>query len=167
MVKRRTHKSTTKKFDFKAPTFTDMNCKKCDTFVYNVSAEAKSVTCGRCVQSNIPFPKHVTEIVKSDKPRGWAFMSQFVAKDGTVYFRGKEQPDLKGTLPITDAEAIKREQKTSSAEKKKAHSLRLTNRYKKKRLLQRSKDAKDQGNTKKARELTKKANAIRLNEARK
>ena len=28
-------------------------------------------------------------------------MNEFVDKDGTVYHKGKEMPELKGTLPVT------------------------------------------------------------------
>lgn len=48
--------------------------------------------------------------------RGWRFMKQFVHADGTVYFRGVEQPNLKGTL---DPTVIQPKQKKSKAEKKK------------------------------------------------
>jgi hypothetical protein len=54
---------------------------------------------------------------KSDKPRGWKFMKQYVHKDGTVYFKGIEQPELKGTLPVTD-NIIKKEKKKLSKQEK-------------------------------------------------
>ena len=41
--------------------------------------------------------------------RIWHFMNEFVDKDGTVYHKGKEMPELKGTRPIT---VIKPKKKT-------------------------------------------------------
>ena len=38
-------------------------------------------------------------------------MSEFVSANGTVYHKGVEQPDLKGTRPITDIEALREKRK--------------------------------------------------------
>ena len=35
------------------------------------------------------------------RPRGWRLMNTFVDPDGTVYLKGVEHPELKGTLPPT------------------------------------------------------------------
>jgi hypothetical protein len=35
------------------------------------------------------------------RPRGWRLMGTFVDPDGTVYLKGVEHPELKGTLPPT------------------------------------------------------------------
>jgi len=48
---------------------------------------------------------------KAQFPAGWKFMKVFVLKDGTVYERGVENPELKGTLPPTDVDALKKERK--------------------------------------------------------
>jgi hypothetical protein len=37
----------------------------------------------------------------SGKPQGWHLKAEFVGKDGTVYHRGIEQPQLKGTIDPT------------------------------------------------------------------
>jgi hypothetical protein len=74
----------------------------CGNWVTNVSAEAVSVLCWKCSQALVPFEEKIKQ--KSDKPRGWAFMKVYVHKDGTVYHKGKEQPELKGTLPPTKIE---------------------------------------------------------------
>jgi hypothetical protein len=58
---------------------------------------------------------------KPKRPRGWQFMSVFVDKDGTVFHKGVEQPELKGTLPPTIIEedtASSEEDMTSSKKKK-------------------------------------------------
>ena len=40
-------------------------------------------------------------------------MAEFVDKDGTVYHKGKEQPKLKGTLPPTKVQPVKRKKRRS------------------------------------------------------
>ena len=80
-----------------------LECKSCGQMV-SAGVDTVSVTCYECVRESydkqFPYepPKHHR---RSGKPRGWAFMNQFVDKDGTVYHKGKEQPKLKGTLPPT------------------------------------------------------------------
>jgi len=43
-------------------------------------------------------------------------MNEFVDKDGTVFHKGKEQPDLKGTLPPTKVSAPKKKTKRRTKE---------------------------------------------------
>ena len=35
------------------------------------------------------------------RPAGWHWMKEYVDKWGNVFHKGKEQPDLKGTRPVT------------------------------------------------------------------
>jgi hypothetical protein len=61
---------------------------------------------------------------KSDRPRGWKFMKEFVMADGTVYHKGVEQPALKGTLPVTVIEPKPEKKKITKEEKQAAiHKL--------------------------------------------
>ena len=46
------------------------------------------------------FPEKVQK-KKSGRPAGWHFMAEYVDKDGNVFHKGEEQPNLKGTLPPT------------------------------------------------------------------
>jgi hypothetical protein len=63
---------------------------------------------------------------RSTKPRGWRWMTEFVLADGTVYHKGVEQPDLKGTRPITDIDALyKKRKKNKEALQKKEHKALL------------------------------------------
>jgi hypothetical protein len=87
----------------------------CSNRVENVSSEATSVLCSRCSQALVPFEEKFKK--KSDKPRGWAFMKVYVHKDGTVYHKGKEQPELKGTLPPTKIEKKEPKKKMSKGQK--------------------------------------------------
>lgn len=125
-----------------------------------VPAETTGVTCAIHVQTKMPFPKYKSVVARSSKPRGWRFMKEFVAADGTVYHRGEEQSKLKGTLSVTDVDAIREAQKKSLVEKKQKKQKRLVTKYKKKRLLQRSQEALDKGDKKKARELKRQSKAL-------
>jgi len=46
-------------------------------------------------------PKKEKDTKDSDKPRGWHLKKEFVDKEGNVYFKGVEQPQLKGTKKPT------------------------------------------------------------------
>ena len=39
--------------------------------------------------------------VSKGRPRGWQFMKEFVDPQGYVFHKGKEQPNLKGTIEPT------------------------------------------------------------------
>lgn len=66
-----------------------------------VSENTTAVLCRKCVTLMAEPPKERQIREKSDKPKGWKLMRTYVHEDGTVYFKGIEQPDLKGTLPVT------------------------------------------------------------------
>ena len=78
-----------------------MDCKITGEPVANVSTETKSVIGSRAVMGMVGLPKEKPTRVSSGRPAGWHFMNEFVDKDGRVFHKGKEQPDLKGTLPPT------------------------------------------------------------------
>jgi|TARA_B100000085_G_scaffold242770_1_gene234284 hypothetical protein len=77
-----------------------LDCHKCGRCV-EVDTEAKKVTCAYCVQLAVGFPDDIEKPKSSGRPAGWHFMKEFVDKDGTVFHKGVEQPDLKGTLEPT------------------------------------------------------------------
>ena len=68
--------------------------------------------------------------VKTGRPSGWYFMNEFVDKDGTVYHKGKEMPELKGTLPVT---VVKPKKKP----KRRTQEQILLDRQKEKKAVQR------------------------------
>ncbi len=80
-----------------------MECKRCGQMVA-VSKSITATTCHECVrelyEKDFPFESSAG-YKPTGKPRGWAFMKEFVDKDGNVYHKGKEQPGLKGTLKPT------------------------------------------------------------------
>jgi|ETNvirnome_6_100_1030635.scaffolds.fasta_scaffold02227_10 hypothetical protein len=83
-----------------------MQCEICGSYVQGVSNEAESVTCSRCVLFLITSieskeSKRVVNKRISKGPRGWHLMKEYVDKEGRVFHKGKEVPELKGTLEPT------------------------------------------------------------------
>ena len=78
-----------------------MDCKITGEPVANVSTEAVSVIGSRAVMSRVGIPKEKPRREPTGRPAGWHFMKEFVDKWGNVFHKGVEQPDLKGTRPIT------------------------------------------------------------------
>ena len=93
-----------------------MDCKITGEPVANVSTEAVSVIGSRAVMSRVGIPKEKPSRVSTGRPAGWHFMNEFVDKDGTVFHKGKEQPDLKGTLPPTKVLVPKKKTKRRTKE---------------------------------------------------
>ena len=110
-----------------------MECKITGDPVRNVSMEAKSVIGSRALLARMDkmFPEqNKPKRVKTGRPSGWHFMNEFVDKDGTVYHKGKEMPELKGTLPVT---VVKPKKKP----KRRTQEQILLDRQKEKKAVQR------------------------------
>ena len=96
-----------------------MECKITGDPVRNVSVEATSVIGSRALMARMDkmFPEQdKPKRVKTGRPSGWHFMNEFVDKDGTVYHKGKEMPELKGTLPVTVVKPKKKTKRRSQEE---------------------------------------------------
>ena len=81
-----------------------MECKITGEPVRNVSIEAKSVIGSKALMARMDkmFPEQNNpKRVATGRPAGWHWMNEFVGKDGTVFHKGVEQPDLKLTRPVT------------------------------------------------------------------
>ena len=89
-----------------------LDCHKCGRWV-EVDTQAHKVTCAYCVQLAVGFPDDEPKKISSGRPAGWHFMNEFVDKDGTVFHRGVEQPDLKGTLKPTKVKPKKKAKRRS------------------------------------------------------
>ncbi len=79
--------------------------------VANVSTETKSVIGSSALMNRMfkQFPDTTTpKRQPTGRPAGWHFMNEFVDKDGNVFHKGVEQPDLKGTLPSTKVDPKKK-----------------------------------------------------------
>ena len=64
----------------------------------------------------VGMPKEKPRRVSTGRPAGWHFMNEFVDKDGNVFHKGKEQKKLKGTLPSTKVQPVKRKKRRSKEE---------------------------------------------------
>ncbi len=93
-----------------------MDCKVTGEPVPNVSTEAVSVIGSRAVLGMVGMPKEKPKKVSTGRPAGWHFMNEFVDKDGNVFHKGVEQPKLKGTLPPTKVQPVKRKKRRSKEE---------------------------------------------------
>ena len=88
-----------------------MDCKITGEPVANVSTETKSVIGSSALMGRMfkQFPDTTTpKRQPTGRPAGWHFMNEFVDKDGNVFHKGVEQPDLKGTLPSTKVDPKKK-----------------------------------------------------------
>ena len=93
-----------------------MDCKITGEPVPNVSTEIKSVIGSRAVQRMVGIPKEKKSSVPTGRPAGWHFMNEFVDKDGNVFYKGVEQPKLKGTLKPTKVVAKKKTKRRTKEE---------------------------------------------------
>ncbi len=100
-----------------------MQCKHCQSEYVQTSEDAVAVTCHRCVaricisQMSLEEMMPSLKIKKTGRPPGWHFMNEFVDKDGNVFHKGKEQPELKGTLKSTKVKPPKKRKKLTADEK--------------------------------------------------
>ena len=97
-----------------------LQCKYCYDY-QKTDTDVKSVTCGTCLTKVdlIKFPNTAIKIKKKStgRPAGWHFMNEFVDKDGNVFHKGKEQPELKGTLKPTKVKPPKKRKKLTADQK--------------------------------------------------
>ena len=90
-----------------------MACKNCGQMTL-VSNEATACTCTDCVNEMVEPPSYSKKRVSSGRPAGWHFMAKYVDSEGNVFYKGVEQPKLKGTLKPT---VIEKKQKISKSER--------------------------------------------------
>ena len=101
-----------------------MICKVCQSEYVKAGKTTTAVTCSMCVQrrclSRVSLEEMMPSLKKKSstgRPPGWHFMNEFVDKDGNVFHKGKEQPDLKGTLKPTKVKPPKKRKKLTADEK--------------------------------------------------
>ncbi len=76
-----------------------LECTLCGTEVHKCDTKAVAAICWICVSEN--FQGEPAKKRREGFPRGWRFMKVFVHSNGSVYYKGIEQPELKGTLAPT------------------------------------------------------------------
>ena len=116
-----------------------MQCKSC--YDYSpVDDKIVSFTCGKCTMirtlKRTPLEEMIPSLkkkVSSGRPAGWHFMNEFVDKDCNVFHKGKEQPELKGTLKPTKVKPRKKKKKLSADQKLFKRAAEYKNKLKNKR----------------------------------
>ena len=138
-----------------------MECRRCGQMT-PCSPDASSVMCSECVRElyEKDFPFEPTSGYKpTGRPRGWAFMKEYVDKDGNVFHKGKEQPKLKGTLPPTVIEPKPKKKKLTKAQKQRIKADAFAKIHLLKKDLKKAKFKKDikkiNSEIKKLQKLTK------------
>ena len=99
-----------------------MQCKHCLSEYVQADEGVAAVTCSMCAVKKCLALKPMDEFFakkhkKTGRPAGWHWMAEFVDKDGNVFHKGKEQPELKGTLKPTKVKPRKKKKKLSADEK--------------------------------------------------
>ena len=116
-----------------------MICKHCQSEYVQVDEDTSAITCSSCVIRKTLALKPMDEFFgkqhkKTGRPAGWHFMNEFVDKDGNVFHKGVEQPDLKGTLPPTKVKPPKKRKKKSKTDR----LLELAKKHKRKLKIKRN-----------------------------
>ena len=98
-----------------------LQCKVCYDYK-KVDEDTAGITCSTCTLKKTLALKPLDEFFakkhkKTGRPAGWHWMAEFFDKDGTVYHKGKEQPELKGTLKPTKVKPPKKRKKLTADEK--------------------------------------------------
>jgi len=122
-----------------------MECRRCGQMT-PCSSDASSVLCSECVrelyEKDFPYEAKIG-YKPTGRPRGWAFMKEFVDKDGNVYHRGKEQPKLKGKLKPTVIKRKPAKPKLTKSQKAQLRANLLTELHVLKKKLNKAKLKKD------------------------
>ena len=101
-----------------------MQCKHCRSEYVRTSEGVVATTCSKCVTRITTGLMTIEDFYpswkkqkKTGRPAGWHWMAEFVDKDGNVFHKGKEQPELKGTLKPTKVKPRKKKKKLTADEK--------------------------------------------------
>ena len=98
-----------------------LQCKVCYDYI-KVDEDTAAITCAKCTMVGTLKRKPMDEFfakqrVSTGRPAGWHFMNEYVDKDGNVFHKGKEQPELKGTLKPTKVKPPKKRKMLTADEK--------------------------------------------------
>ena len=107
-----------------------LECTRCGGFTKVSGIEVVSITCHECVNEmmrefDAPLLRKKKQVLAQGYPRGWRFMKEFVHTDGTVYFKGVEQPELKGTKEVTIIAAKPKKTKAQKKQEKENALIQL------------------------------------------
>ena len=97
-----------------------LQCKFCCEY-QKVDSVVGYITCSSCVVKidMIKYPEsfQTKQYKPTGRPAGWHWMAEYVDKDGNVFHKGKEQPELKGTLKPTKVKPRRKKKKLTADEK--------------------------------------------------
>jgi len=107
MAKNKKIKTEQKPYQFEGSWW--LACKVCGKPTKVADETIMGIKCWKCLQAaSVALLPEIEkdklfgiQKISSKKPAGWHFMTEFVDKDGTVYHKGKEIPELNGTLKPT------------------------------------------------------------------
>ena len=108
-----------------------------------VNTDTTATLCYKCVNKVTEPPVFTAKYTPTGRPKGWQWMSQFVDKDGKVYHKGKEQPALKGTLPITVIDKVNKVKRLTKREREAQRRETASTIYSLKKKLAKARFKKD------------------------
>ena len=108
-----------------------------------VGPNVTAVLCHKCVNKVVDAPKFTPRYVPTGRPKGWQWMKEFVDKDGNVFHKGKEQPQLKGTLTPTQITTKKAKKRLTKRERESIKRTQMAELYDLKKKLSKAKLKKD------------------------
>ena len=108
-----------------------------------VNVDTTATLCHRCVNKVTEPPKFTPRYAPTGRPKGWQWRTEFVDKDGKVYHKGKEQPALEGTLPVTIVEKVSNKKRLTKRERETQRRNDASKIYTLKKKLAKAKFKKD------------------------
>lgn len=113
-----------------------IECTRCGSLM-TIASDSICGKCWKCTAKMCNPPSSELTKEKSDKPRGWAFMSMYVDKNGDAYEKGVLNPKLKGKYPPTEIKEIDSvKNKLNKRKLKEEKEKELAEEYKKKKEQQ-------------------------------
>ena len=101
----------------------------------NVTKDTTAVLCYKCVNKVTEPPKFTPRYKPTGRPKGWQWMNEYVDKEGNVFHKGKEQPKLKGTLPVTVIQNKKAKKRLTKREREARNRTYMAELYDLKKQL--------------------------------
>ena len=107
-----------------------------------VNNDTTAVLCHKCVNKVTEPPIFTPRYKPTGRPKGCQWMNEFVDKDGAVFHKGIEQPDIKGTLPITVV-TVKKKKRLTKRDREAQKRTLMAELYDFKKRLKKAKLKKD------------------------
>ena len=145
MKYKKTHKYKQGSFEMNGGYFINgvayMDCKITGESVKNVGTDVKSVIGSKALMAKMDkmFPEKPKR-VKTGRPSGWHFMAEVVDKDGNVFHKGVEMPELFGSLKPTK---VKPKKKKIKLKRRTQEQILVDRHNKKKEVLKKANKLKE------------------------